>query len=158
MNNKGTSYLLWLAIFLGVGGLHRFYNGKIFSGAIWLLTGGFFGIGQFIDLFLIPDMVDSHNLRHGTKYGLLYDPSQPAVTQTLPPAEQPLTEDQLKRLLLHSAQAHGGRISVTQGVLDTGADFPEVEAALLGLVKKGHADIQNDPRTGAVVYTFPELV
>lgn len=158
MNNKGTSYILWLSIFLGIGGLHRFYNGKIFSGTVWLLTGGFFGIGQFIDLFLIPDMVDAHNLRHGTKYGLLYDPSQPAVTQTLTPAEQPLTEAQLKRLLLHSAQAHGGRISVTQGVLDTGADFPEVESALLGLAKKGHADIQNDPHTGAVVYTFPELV
>ncbi|MGI0487639.1 TM2 domain-containing protein [Pantanalinema rosaneae CENA516] len=157
MNSKGTSYLLWLSIFLGIGGLHRFYNGKMVSGFIWLLTGGFFGIGQFIDLFLIPEMVDEHNIKTMRRLGGTgYTYDQPAISR-LYQASPKLTVEQLRMKLLKAAQGRGGKISVTQGVADTGADFAEVEATLLGMAKKGHADIQNDSKTGAVVYAFPEL-
>jgi TM2 domain-containing membrane protein YozV len=157
MNSKGTSYLLWLAIFLGFGGLHRLYNGKVFTGLLWFFTGGLLGVGQFVDLFLIPDMVDHHNALQQAKNRILYDPAPIAVTQTLTPAEQKRTEAQLKLQLLRSAEARGGKISLTQAVLDTEADFDEIESLLLQMVKKGRADIQNDPRTGAVVYTFQDL-
>jgi serine/threonine protein kinase len=40
-------------IFIGLGGLHRFYVGKIGSGLVWFFTGGFFGIGQLIDAIMI---------------------------------------------------------------------------------------------------------
>lgn len=156
MNSKGMSYLLWLSILLGLGGLHRFYNGKMISGCLWLLTGGLFGIGQLVDLFLIPDMVDAHNMKRVAQLGgSPYAPAQPAIARLVDSPKQ--REDKLRTQLLKAAQKRGGKISVTQAVADTGADFSEVEGALLGMAKKGHADIQNDPKSGAVVYSFPEL-
>lgn len=156
MNSKGVSYLLWLSILLGLGGMHRFYNGKMLSGCLWLLTGGLFGIGQLIDLFLIPDMVDAHNLKRVSRLGgSPYAPGQPAIARLVQSPQQ--REEQLRMQLLKAAQNRGGKISITQGVADTGADFGEVEMTLLGMAKKGHADIQNDPQSGAVVYSFPAL-
>ena len=63
MKSTGTSYLLWLLCFVGFCGIHRFYNGRIITGLIWLFTGGLFLIGQIIDLFLIPGMVEDANRR-----------------------------------------------------------------------------------------------
>ena len=63
MKSTGTSYLLWLLCLVGFCGIHRFYNGKIITGLIWLFTGGLFLIGQIIDLFLIPGMVEDANRR-----------------------------------------------------------------------------------------------
>ena len=37
----------------GVAGLHRLYLGRIVSGLIWLFTGGLFGFGTVVDLFLL---------------------------------------------------------------------------------------------------------
>ena len=39
--------------FMGVGGIHRLYCGKIATGLLWLFTFGFFGIGTVIDLILL---------------------------------------------------------------------------------------------------------
>jgi len=57
------AYALWFGWFLGIAGVHRFYTGRYISGMIWLLTGGLCGVGQVIDLFFIPRMVEDHN--HG---------------------------------------------------------------------------------------------
>lgn len=44
---------LALCILLGYLGLHRFYEGKIWTGILWLCTGGLFGVGIVVDAILI---------------------------------------------------------------------------------------------------------
>lgn len=68
MRSTGTSYLLWCLCFVGFCGIHRFYNGKWITGLLWLFTGGFFLIGQLIDLFLIPAMTQRANYKERVRY------------------------------------------------------------------------------------------
>ena len=42
-----------LAFFVGFLGVHRFYEGRIGTGILWMLTGGLFGIGWFVDWIVI---------------------------------------------------------------------------------------------------------
>lgn len=49
--NKWVS--LVLCFFLGVFGAHRFYEGKVGTGLLYLFTGGFCGIGVFVDLIIL---------------------------------------------------------------------------------------------------------
>ncbi|MCR4615185.1 MAG: TIR domain-containing protein [Clostridiales bacterium] len=50
--NKWITF--FLCLFLGFIGAHKFYEGKIVKGILYILTfGGFFGIGVFIDLISI---------------------------------------------------------------------------------------------------------
>lgn len=75
------AYLCWFAFFLGAGGIHRMYAGKWITGVLWLLTGGCFAIGQFIDLFLIPKMIRIKNLETAIlakHYANMPQPAQPA--------------------------------------------------------------------------------
>lgn len=44
---------LLLCIFLGFFGAHKFYEGKIGMGILYLCTGGLFVIGWLIDIFII---------------------------------------------------------------------------------------------------------
>ncbi|HMO27652.1 MAG TPA: TM2 domain-containing protein, partial [Tepidisphaeraceae bacterium] len=51
--HRNYALLLAAMIFLGVGGLHRFYVGRTVSGVIWLITFGLLGIGQLVDAIQI---------------------------------------------------------------------------------------------------------
>lgn len=46
--NKWVSFLLCL--FLGVLGIHKFYEGRVLLGLLYLCTGGLCGIGVVVDL------------------------------------------------------------------------------------------------------------
>jgi serine/threonine protein kinase len=157
-----TTYILWLVGFiLGTSirplkGLHRFYNGKIITGVLWMIpvVGD---IGSLVDLFLIPRLVDEYESKARSKLGISESgvpiASQAAVTQTLPP---PTREQQMVKLL-KAAQARGGQLSVTQAVMDTSIGFEEVENLLREMMKSGYATIDNDAKTGVVVYRFVEM-
>jgi TM2 domain-containing membrane protein YozV len=54
-----VTYLLWF--FFGLLGVHKFYLGKMGWGIVYILTGGLFFIGWFVDLFLIPGQVRQYN-------------------------------------------------------------------------------------------------
>lgn len=55
------SYGLWCLSLVGICGIHRVYNRKPLTGFLWLFTFGLCGIGQLVDLFLIPGMVEGVN-------------------------------------------------------------------------------------------------
>ena len=50
-NAKNKWVALLLCIFLGYFGAHKFYEGKILLGIVYLFTLGLFGIGLIIDFF-----------------------------------------------------------------------------------------------------------
>ena len=49
--NKWVSFLLCL--FFGLFGVHKFYEGNVKMGIIYIFTCGLFGIGWIIDVFVI---------------------------------------------------------------------------------------------------------
>ncbi|ANG65339.1 hypothetical protein A8C75_17575 [Marinobacterium aestuarii] len=54
-------YILWI---LGFMGAHRFYFGRPVSGTLYFFTLGLFLIGWIVDLFLIPSMDRSADIRY----------------------------------------------------------------------------------------------
>jgi hypothetical protein len=64
----------------------------------------------------------------------------------------------LMQALLHAALQHRGCLSVTQGVMETGKTFPEVEAALQEMLASGYVFTRNNPETGVLEYVFKELL
>ncbi len=49
--NKWVSF--FLCLFLGVFGAHKFYEGRVLLGVVYLFTAGIFGIGVLIDLVIL---------------------------------------------------------------------------------------------------------
>lgn len=151
------SYMLNLLGFLGfTGGLHRLYNGKVATGLLWMFTLGLFGLGQFVDLFLIPNMVEEREIKLRLKAGL--SPFGVAeTTQAVASEIYRSPQESLMLELLKAAERRDGKLSVTQGVIETGATFSQVETALKEMHKSGYVAIGNNPENGAVTYIFHEL-
>jgi hypothetical protein len=64
MYSVGIAYLLWLLSGFGALGFHRFYLGKIFTGLLWMFTGGLGMIGSIYDLITLPGQVRDANMRY----------------------------------------------------------------------------------------------
>lgn len=75
------SYGLWCLSLVGICGIHRIYNRKPVTGLLWLFTFGLCGIGQLVDVLLIPGMVEGANRQLSLTQG---------SESTLPPVERQL--------------------------------------------------------------------
>ena len=53
MSPKSRAVDALLCFFLGWLGVHRFYEGKIGTGILWLCTLGLGGVGEIVDFILI---------------------------------------------------------------------------------------------------------
>ena len=62
--SKGTAMILACLTFVGLGGLNRFYVGKIDSGLLYFLTAGMFLFGAIADIIQISagNFTDSNGL------------------------------------------------------------------------------------------------
>jgi len=151
-----VSYILCGAGFLGIGGLHRLYNGKIGTGLLWLCTGGLFYIGQVVDLLIIPNMIDEYEQKLRLKAGVssagIPLNERIFISQVHQPNGKPLIVQ-----LIEAAEANGGSLTVTQGVKATGASLVEVETMLKEMLQSNHVRIGNNPISGVVTYYFDEL-
>lgn len=54
--------LSWILLtFVGIFGIHRFYMGKVFTGILYLLTGGLFLVGILYDFFTLNEQISDIN-------------------------------------------------------------------------------------------------
>jgi len=186
-HDNGTAYLLWALCFLGFFGFHRFYLDKPGSGVLWLLTFGLCGVGQLVDLFLIPEMVRQRNherelaaARGRTHYlppgSIVVMPGvndaserseaelrtrrrdrreHSGTASAAGAAGPPLSpEEKLQVELSRVARSQNGSLTVSDGVVALGRPPREIQAALDGMAREGYVDLDVDPETGALVYTF----
>jgi TM2 domain-containing membrane protein YozV len=154
VKEKGIAYMLWAAAFVGVCGLQRLYAGKIGTGLLYLFTFGLAGIGQFVDLFLIPRMVEDANnriLMQGAVVGALgAGGGVPAVRRL------PRTTEEMQVALVQAAERHGGRLTVAEAVAETGRGFSEVKKQLDVMAVNGFIELDSDDE-GQVFYRFPGI-
>ena len=148
LNRKSVSFILWLAFIFGFAGIHRFYLGKPFTGFLYLITWGFLGIGQVIDLFRLSGMVEDRNLIEAGRRWQNQNSTLAHVDQS---------DETLRKNIIRFAEKYGGAVSVTQVVKETGLPFQKIEETLNQMLSDGYVGIGNDEETGAVVYRFYQL-
>lgn len=162
-----TAYALWCFCFLSVCGIHRLYARRYFSGFFYLITLGFFGIGQFLDLFLIPGMIDEENLKIKALYG--YQPNEASFYQTpesivvnLPKSEapranlegknkEPLTDKDVDRAILRTCKETQGA-TLAEIFLEVDEEYEKIESRVQYLMQKNLLTIDNRADDGAVIY------
>lgn len=159
--NSETAYVLWLLCFFGICGGQRFYTGNILGGILYLVTFGFFGVGQLLDLFFIPGMVSRRNIYLqgvASSQGIeqvtfnLNDLNHGSIpTAASEQAVKPLSP---LHALLKAAQENGGQLSLAQATMYTEMDPKQVKQILHEAEKDGLTEIGNDPTTGAIRYYF----
>lgn len=162
-----TAYALWCFCLLSICGIQRLYARRYLSGFFYLITFGFFGIGQFLDLFLIPGMIDEENLKIKALYG--YQPNEASFYQTpesivvnLPKREaphatlegqqkEPLSEKDIDRAILRTCKDAEGA-TLAEIFLEVDEEYETIENRVQFLMQKNLLTIDNRADDGAVIY------
>lgn len=159
MRNTGVAYLFWCTCFLGFCGVQRFYSGKYFSGVLYFLTFGCFGIGQILDLAFLPGMVEEKNIKYRQLHGIPTASNHHSVVinladQIAPSVSNPkaVKEKSDIQIILQLAKDNGGQVSVADCVLETGKPIIEVKKTLATLCHEGLLEMGNHHDTGAIIY------
>jgi hypothetical protein len=158
MRSTGVAYLFWLSCVLGLCGVHRFYTGKYASGVIWLFTFGFFGIGQLVDLALIPGMVEDKNLKYRMLHGSPVQNNQVTqqvvvnVADVIAPTANTQKAKSDTQAILQLAKDNGGSVSLADCVIATGNSVEEVKKTLGVLCAQEVMSIDNHQETGSIIY------
>ncbi len=154
MKDKTPAYRLGCGWMIGLGGLHRIYLGRYASGFLYLFTWGLFGIGQFIDLFQIPRLVEDENNRLLIREMGGAEAIAAAARPGLLPRRAPRSTEELEVSLAMAAEQHGGKLTAAEAVAATGRSFKDVEKTLNRLVVQGSIEVDNDEDSGVLVYRF----
>ncbi|MBP0012130.1 MAG: TM2 domain-containing protein [Roseofilum sp. SBFL] len=133
MRNKVVAIVL--AFFFGWFGAHKFYLGQTFMAVLylffcWTIIPGLLSIFDFIGLLLTSDE-DFDQRFNGRKAGL---PSR-----------------KLQQRLLKVCKEYRGA-TLSDCIMETGADIEEVQEALNRFAKNGLISVENRPHDGAVIY------
>jgi hypothetical protein len=114
------------------------------SGTIWLLTFGLCGVGQLVDLLLIPDLIDLANRP------LLSQAAEAAEAAAPPPLDRQLLR------LARKAGAAGFTLNdaLIECQLSHGTPRSGVREEIERLLHEDLLDVGNDDR-GRVVYREP---
>jgi TM2 domain-containing membrane protein YozV len=65
VKSRSIAYLLWGLGFVGICGLHRMYLGQYGLGTAMLFTFGLCGVGQLVDVAVIPQATKEVNIKNG---------------------------------------------------------------------------------------------
>jgi len=139
------AYLLWALSVVGVCGIQRFYARRPLSGTLWLVTFGLCGIGQLIDLFLIPDLVERAN------QPLLLQEALAQADRSSPPSIE-------RQLLVLARQEGRAGFTINDAILAVelplGSSSDQVRSEIERLMLGDLLDVGNDEH-GRVVYREP---
>ena len=138
------AYILWSLCFLGFAGIHRFYLGKPFSGIIWFLTWGLFGIGQFVDLLLIPGMVEEKNSELKVR---LEARNNEQLSSEISPILIMSPTHLILKLLSEQPEA-----TLADCVLATGEETSKVKVLLEQMQREELITVGNRESDGAIIY------
>lgn len=160
MRKTGVAYLLWFTCFLGLAGVHRLYTGKYLSGIVWLFTLGFLGIGQLIDLALIPGMVEEQNLKYKMLHGSSNDVAvTPEIVIEIANEVDPTFREPKARIersdiqtIFQLAKDNNGKVSLVDCVIATGKQASALRKVLENLSLVGLLEVDNHPNTSSIVY------
>lgn len=158
----GIAYLCWCLCLVGVCGGQRFYVGKTGTGVLYLLTFGFCGIAQLIDLFTTADMVHAYNLSRGYVPGAYANPlSQQQIVvnigenikSSLTDSDKTSTQPHINHSDEHkilSACADGG-LSIAKIAIKTGISSTVIREMLIEMEREQlvRAEVSDN---GSVIY------